>query len=112
MKKDDLPERWKKKLKAYLKHEKRETLECGDFDYTKVIVKYEDGSRCEYNYSFVIPAPEFDEIGVFTEHCGYHIVSMNIYTAVYVNGKRLPTYKLKAEYQMKTFSTKRNRNCM
>src|SRR3989339_246491 len=110
MRKDDLPERWKKKLKAYLKHEKRDYLECGDFDTSKVIVRYEDDSRCEYNYAFVIPAPEFNEVCVFTEHCGYHIVWMDIYTAIYINGKRLPTFKLKAEYQLKTFGTKRSRN--
>jgi len=99
MKYEDLPKRWKEKLKVYLKTKKRDTLRADDFDDSSVKVKFDDGSICEFNYAFVIPAPEFDEVGIFTEHCGYHLMWFNQYTAIYVNGKRLPTQKIKSEYE-------------
>ncbi len=34
---------------------------------------FEDDSIASFKYAILIEAPELDEIGVFTEHRGYHI---------------------------------------
>lgn len=106
MRYEDLPERWKIKVKEYLQSKKiksRTQFNAHDFDCgSKVIIRYDDGSKAEYNYAFVIVAPELNfEVGIFTEHCGYHLAWIDIYTQIYVNGKRLSAKKLCAEYEMK-----------
>ncbi len=77
MRHEDLPERWKKKVRDYLiaKGEtKYEKLGASDFSANSTVhIKFEDDSKVEFKYAFVIEAPEFNEIAVFTEHCGYHI---------------------------------------
>lgn len=77
MRHEDLPERWKLKILAYLKskgREDRKTLSAYDFSPSrKVEIKFDDGSFAEFRYALVIDAPEINEVGVFTEHCGYHI---------------------------------------
>jgi hypothetical protein len=80
MKHEDLPQRWKDRLKRWLishAEEPRERLNAGDF-YTEMVVKlrFDDESFAEFNYAIVIEAAELNEIGVFTEHCGYHIFSL------------------------------------
>lgn len=86
MKHKDLPERWKKKIKEYLtRHGEptRDRLSAYDFFINdKAVIKFEDGSYAEFLYPLVINAPEFDEVGVFTEHCGYHIFSLG---GTYIN---------------------------
>ncbi len=80
MKHEDLPQRWKDRIKKWLisqgEHE-REKLSAYDF-YSNNVVKitFDDGSYAEFNYPLVIEAPELNEIGVFTEHCGYHIFNL------------------------------------
>lgn len=73
----DLPERWKQKIRVYLisMHiTDRSTLRAHDFFINQVArLKFDDGSYAEFRYPLVIEAPELDEIGVFTEHCGYHL---------------------------------------
>ncbi len=73
----DLPERWKDKVHDYLiaKGEtKYKTLSTSDFSSNSTVkTKFEDDSKVEFKYAFVIKAPEFREVGVFTEHCGYHL---------------------------------------
>ena len=32
-----------------------------------------DGSQAFFRFAFFIQAPEWQELAVFTEHCGYHI---------------------------------------
>jgi len=65
------------KIIDYLKtngEEKREQLSAHDFFPTrKVEIKFEDDSFAEFRYALVINATEFKEVGIFTEHCGYHI---------------------------------------
>ena len=77
MRHDDLPERWKNKVQAYLiaKGEtKYKTLGASDFScYSTVKITFEDDSKVEFKFAFAIKAPEFREVGVFTEHCGYHV---------------------------------------
>jgi len=76
----DLPQRWKEKLERFtddkygpdFKH--RGSLNAYDFSPRMVVnILFPDGSRACFHYAFFIKAPELNEIGVFTEHCGYHI---------------------------------------
>ena len=80
MKHKDLPERWKGKIISYLQSMEirdRQTLNAYDFfPNRKIILKFEDESYAEFRYALLIQAPEWDEVGIFTEHCGYHIFSM------------------------------------
>ena len=79
MKHIDLPQRWKRKIIEYLKSqgEDRDTLEAFDFFPNRIVrIKFEDESYAEFKYALVINAPEFREVGVFTEHCGYHIFNL------------------------------------
>ena len=81
MKHEDLPERWKKKLKerfVKLGEEGQVRLSAYDFSSTMVAkIKFEDGSFAEFQYPLIISAPEFDKVGVFTEHCGYHVFNLS-----------------------------------
>lgn len=73
----DLPKRWKLKIAEYLKSKKtknRVVFYCSDFEYC-VKIKFEDGSYAKFNSCIVIKYPECREIGIFTEHCGYFILS-------------------------------------
>ncbi len=86
MKYEDLPQRWKDKLKNWLilqgQHQ-REKLSANDFDAETVAkIEFEDGSYAQFNYPLVIEAPDLNEVGVFTEHCGYHIFSLGGATVV------------------------------
>ncbi len=86
MKHEDLPERWKNKIKEY--QEKlgvfnTTKLSAYDFFTNKIAkIKFEDGSYAEFRYPLIINAPEFSEAGVFTEHCGYHIFNLG---GTYIN---------------------------
>lgn len=76
MNRQDLPERWKLKIKEYLtsKGSKYDTLSAGDFLLGKVVeIEFEDGSFAKLNNPLIIEAPEFQEVGIMTEHCGYFI---------------------------------------
>lgn len=81
MKHRDLPVRWKMKLTEYLRSKgenDRDELNANDFCSGLVVkLKFEDCSYAEFRYPLVIEAPEMVEIGIFTEHCGYHIFSMS-----------------------------------
>ena len=71
----DLPERWKNKIKEFLntKGSKYDTLSASDFSNKVVEISFEDGSFASFRYPLVIEAPELNEIGILTEHCGYFI---------------------------------------
>lgn len=75
MRPDDLPERWKIRLRDYLKSigSQYPTLGAGDFPTGGVRLTFEDRSTVRFRYAFVIEAPEWREVAVFTEHCGYHL---------------------------------------
>lgn len=72
---NDLPQRWKNKITEFLKENgsKYNTLGAGDFSDKTVEISFEDGSSASFRYPIVIEAPEFNEIGIMTEHCGYFI---------------------------------------
>jgi len=81
MKHQDLPERWKLKIIEWLRssqHEEiRDELNSTDFYENSVAkLKFEDDSYAEFYYPIIIEAPELNEVGVFTEHCGYHIFNL------------------------------------
>jgi hypothetical protein len=72
----DLPERWKAKLQQHVATTgggEFRGLSASSFSSSVVAITFEDDSRVEFRYAFVIKAPEIREIGVFTEHCGYHL---------------------------------------
>jgi hypothetical protein len=78
---NDLPKRWKNKIKEYLKKtgKKNSRFEAQDFPCNIVKINFE-----EYQYdsflklyrAIVIEDKELKEIGIFSEHCGYYILSM------------------------------------
>ncbi|GAB5526978.1 MAG: hypothetical protein Roseis2KO_48500 [Roseivirga sp.] len=80
MQQRDLPQRWQQKITAYLEQKgsgHESGLGAGDFPSNKAVrLKFRDDSYAEFRYTLVIEAPEFDEVGIFTEHCGYHIFSI------------------------------------
>lgn len=86
MKHEDLPQRWKLKIREYLDSQgekERSHLNAHDlFPNRTIAIKFEDDSFAEFRYALVINAPEFQEVGVFTEHCGYHIFNMR---GTYIN---------------------------
>ena len=86
MKHEDLPQRWKDKLQEWLISQgihHRQKLDAHHFDSETVAkIEFEDGSYAEFHYPLVIAAPELSEVGVFTEHCGYHIFSLGGATVV------------------------------
>ncbi len=81
MNKEDLPTRWKQRIKDYLisKGEgHRIELNSSDFNLKQLVsLEFDDGSYAEFNYPLLIEDPDDVEIGIFTEHCGYHIFNLN-----------------------------------
>ena len=75
MKFEDLPHRWKTKLKQYIHQhldENRERPSAGDFK-DNLRLDFPDGSHAYFRYAFYILDPDTNELAVFTEHCGYHL---------------------------------------
>ena len=63
-------------------------LEQTTYDFSsqkKVILKFEDDSYTKFNYALVIEAPELKEVGIFTEHCDYHIFNSEGISANIIN---------------------------
>ena len=77
MKQQDLPQRWQNNLKNYLLKigSKYKSLSARDFKYNLKIV-FADDSTAFFRYAFYIIDEELKEVGVFTEHCGYHIFNL------------------------------------
>ena len=76
----DLPERWKNIIKEYMAshNEPYNQLGASNFETDKITKLYfEDESYAEFHFAVVIRSEEFEEVGVFTEHCGYHIFNQN-----------------------------------
>lgn len=77
MKHSDLPERWKTRLVQWIRNfgdDERTELAAQDFPVShSVHIKFEDDSEANFEYAILIEEPQLQEIGVFTEHCGYHI---------------------------------------
>lgn len=91
MKHEDLPDRWKRKIIAHLRangKEDRTRLNAYDFPLGQSLrLTFEDDSFAAFQYAFVITAPELKEIGVFTEHCGYHIFNLEGITINILNNE-------------------------
>ncbi len=77
MKNSDLPSRWKERIENWVRAHtdgKRTRLGASDFPKGKVVsVEFPDGSSARFRYAVVIESPDIGEVGIFTEHCGYHI---------------------------------------
>jgi hypothetical protein len=77
MKHADLPDRWKLRLVQWIRQfadDHRTQLCAGDFPSSHYVeLLFEDDSEARFEYALLIEEPNLNEIGVFTEHCGYHI---------------------------------------
>ena len=80
MQKRELSERWIRRLEQYtdekygLDYAHRGTLNASDFAASSLVcVGFPDGSYALFRHAFFITAPDWKEVVVFTEHCGYHI---------------------------------------
>jgi len=80
----ELPERWKGKLERFTDekygpdYKYRRSLGASDFPCSSSVnIRFPDGSQANFYFAFLIEAPEWQEVGVFTEHCGYHIFPLN-----------------------------------
>jgi hypothetical protein len=80
MKKQDLPARWLERLVQYTDakygtdYKYRGSLGAGDFAGSSLVhVMFPDGSQSFFKFAFVIESPEWQEVAVLTEHCGYHV---------------------------------------
>lgn len=75
----DLSQRWKLKIQEYLAERgvaNPAILSASDFpSATSISIGFEDGLHVKFKYAFVIKAPDFREVAMFTEHCGYHLFS-------------------------------------
>jgi len=74
MKQAELPERWQKRLQAYLSEIGVSTgqLSANEFrDHLKL--NFDDGSFAFFYYALELHDEALNEVAVFTEHCGYHI---------------------------------------
>lgn len=69
MKHDDLPDRWKLKIKEYLSNhgeKDRDQLNAYDFFSNQVAkIKFADDSYAEFHYVLVVEAPELNEAGIY-----------------------------------------------
>ena len=89
MRHEDLPERWKHKLREYLIVKgSTEFCKLGASDFpldTVVQIQFEDDSKVESRYAFAIEATELREVAVFTEHCGHHLFPLYDGLALKIN---------------------------
>lgn len=75
MKKDVIPERWLNRLSEHLQEESkhdRDQLSASDFRYN-LKIDFGDGSMVFFRFAFYLIEHDWNEVAVFTEHCGYHI---------------------------------------
>lgn len=76
---DLLPDYWQSRLVEIgleRSEGKHSTLAATCFN-GKVQLQFEDGSFCFFNHAFFLVDDERSELLVLTEHCGYHLYSMN-----------------------------------
>lgn len=70
-----LPEHWKATIREHVQRTRGEdwdSLSVYDFRSDQhVHIRFPDGSYAFYRYAFFIVNREAQEVGVFTEHCGY-----------------------------------------
>ncbi|WP_395737382.1 hypothetical protein [Prosthecobacter sp.] len=70
----DLPARWQARLLEHLRRKGRDRLGAEDFPGgTTLVLRFEDESEVRFQYAFAIHDESLGEIGMFTEHCGYHV---------------------------------------
>ncbi|EOX4945734.1 hypothetical protein ACFLJY_004450 [Vibrio alginolyticus] len=71
--------KWADLLSSKLNRSAFEISESGlmsyDFSADSVEVLFEDESYCKFNYAFALENPKEGQVAIFTEHCGYHVLS-------------------------------------
>jgi hypothetical protein len=86
---DDLPTRWKSKVSEWIEAhggDSRDLFSAADFPISQRLkMDFEDGSSVSFRYAISIEAPEWGEVGVFTEHCGYHLFPIGGVLVSFVN---------------------------
>jgi hypothetical protein len=80
----ELPQRWKEKLERFTDekygadYKYSGSLGASDFPCSSAVnIRFPDGSQANFRFAIFIEAPEWQEVGVFTEHCGYHIFPLS-----------------------------------
>ena len=76
MRENDLPERWRHRVREHalaISAGKYTSLGVSAFGNRRVILAFPDGSTVTFEHAFVLHDHEQGELGVFTEHCGYHV---------------------------------------
>ncbi|MBX3243452.1 MAG: hypothetical protein KF685_03160 [Acidobacteria bacterium] len=85
MKLIEMPPRWQECVKKYLETQDHQydQISLADFKgHTKIV--FDDDSFAYFRYSFYLIDAERNELGVFTEHCGYHIFPLyNVTIEIY-----------------------------
>jgi len=78
----DLPQRWQQRIEEHLERTGRPShkrLGVSDFSPSKQVnIRFEDGSFARFKYAFSMKAPEWREVAVFTDNCGYHIFNIHV----------------------------------
>jgi hypothetical protein len=73
----ELPARWRALIERRVSARsggRFKTLGVADFPPGQVVeLRFPDGSAATFQHAFFIVDEEHQEIGVFTEHCGYHV---------------------------------------
>ena len=71
---EDLPNRWAENLKSHLREKGSDYDQLSATDFRdSLMLRFEDGSLAFFTWAFYLLDHDNNEIGVFTEHCGYHI---------------------------------------
>ena len=65
-----LPPHWK----AWIAKHRSGQLQASDFTRT-VLINFEDGSQAWFNNAFCVEDKKHKELCIFTEHCGYFVIS-------------------------------------
>ena len=74
MRHEDLPPRWREQIEQLVQKRRPSSLKelsAYDFPDQSLKIEFPDGSQAKFEYAFAIELGK--ELGVFTEHCGYHI---------------------------------------
>ena len=76
MREQDLPERWRNRVVEHalkVSDGKYRDLGISAFGRRHIELVFPDGSRIFFRYAFTLEDQNAAELGVFTEHCGYHV---------------------------------------
>jgi hypothetical protein len=75
------------------------SLSAGDFPCDPVIIRFEDGSLCSFEYAFYRVEGQYSV--VYTEHCGYHSFYGAITPPLPITGTNFTAFKTVEEMRKK-----------